>query len=792
MRLFALSILLGALLASQSWSQEAYPKREFRGAWVAVVTNLDWPSSPHLTTAQQKAELEELFDDLKDAGVNAVYFHIRTECDAVYASSIEPWSYWLTGQQGSAPSPLYDPLEFAIDEARKRGMELHAWFNPYRAVKSVGYYTNSASHVSNAHTDWVLERDNYKFLDPGLPAVEDYIVSVFMDVVERYDVDGVHMDDYFYPYGGMGDEDAATFAAYPRGFTDVGDWRRDNVNRLIARLQDTIAQTKPHIKFGVSPFGIWKPGTPSGISGMDAYNTIYCDPMAWLEDRSVDYLTPQLYWGFGGGQDYGTLMPWWADQCAAHNRHLYPGMAAYKLVAPNVYSGGELPSQVRANRREPDCQGGVFFEAANFQQNPKGFTDSLRYRVYSVPAIPPEMDWKTGTTPNAPSNLRFETGTEGEYLTWDPPAPSGDGDTTLMFAVYRFDHAPTEAELDEGNNLFGVGGWDMKLLPARSSFANNPTGDYYVVTSVGRYSAESAPSAAVQYDGLAATTPSLSSPATDHATGDATVTLAWVDQSDAQAYSIEIAEDAGFTTMTQSLYGYDGATVEFGPLEIGVTYHWRVKAHNYEGESGWSEVRTFRNGLPVAPTLASPAHASTVGSMEPTLTWNADATKIEYGVEIGTNISMGPTQIIHDTLVAGESVTLSGLGLDPQTPYFWRVKTRNAYGWSEWSEVWGFLTPEASDVRTLGGLPEEYAIFQNYPNPFNPTTTLRFALPEAAHVKLSIYNALGERVAAPIDRRMNAGFHETSFDASGLAGGVYYYRIEAGEFADVEKMILLK
>ena len=232
-------ILIIIVLFTFNYSQSNNPKREFRGAWIATVLNLDWPSSPYLTTEQQKKQLLDILDGLQEAGINAVVFQIRSECDAMYQSSIEPWSYWLTGQQGKAPNPFYDPLKFAVEEAHKRGMELHAWMNPYRAVRSAGNYTNSTNHVSQQHPEWILQFGNLKILDPGLPQVRNYVTSIIIDLVSRYDVDGIHFDDYFYQQG-ITTEDANTFQNYSRGFTNLGDWRRDNVNLLVKQIYDSI------------------------------------------------------------------------------------------------------------------------------------------------------------------------------------------------------------------------------------------------------------------------------------------------------------------------------------------------------------------------------------------------------------------------------------------------------------------------------------------------------------------------------------------------------------------------
>ncbi|MBP1679355.1 MAG: Por secretion system C-terminal sorting protein, partial [Bacteroidetes bacterium] len=319
--LIALAFALLVTSSFEAVSQSS--KREFRGAWIASVVNLDWPSSDARgRTGVQQAELVALLDQLKSTGITAVLLQVRSECDAVYPSSLEPWSYWLTGEQGVAPSPYYDPLEFAIAAAHARGLELHAWLNPYRAERAIGSYTLSSSHVVKSQPGWILTFPavGLNLLDPGSPGARAHIAGVVADVVRRYDVDGVHFDDYFYPYPvssagfpGITTEDAASFAADPRGFASIAAWRRDNVNLLVRMVDDSIKALKPYVRFGLSPFGIWRNGVPPGIVGMDAYSAIYCDAPAWLRQGTVDYLTPQLYWPIGGGQDYASLVSWWAD-----------------------------------------------------------------------------------------------------------------------------------------------------------------------------------------------------------------------------------------------------------------------------------------------------------------------------------------------------------------------------------------------------------------------------------------------------------------------------------------------
>ncbi|RYZ15453.1 MAG: hypothetical protein EOP49_53055, partial [Sphingobacteriales bacterium] len=313
---------------------DARPKKDLRGAWVSTVSNIDWPSARTLTSAQQQDQLLRILDTLKSTGFNTVFLQIRPEGDALYASTIEPWSYWLTNAQGTAPNPFWDPLAFAVAECHKRGMQLHAWINPYRAKQSTPVL--APNHVASLHPDWTFVSGTATLLNPGLPQVRNYLTQVIADISSRYDIDGIHFDDYFYPYAGMTGQDDATFLAEnPTGIATIEDWRRNNINLLIAKVDDTIAAINAagnrNVLFGVSPFGIWKSGTPAGISGTSSYSVVYCDPIAWMQAGKVDYVAPQLYWKITGPQDYNILSKWWNDQGALYNRHVYPGLALYKM-----------------------------------------------------------------------------------------------------------------------------------------------------------------------------------------------------------------------------------------------------------------------------------------------------------------------------------------------------------------------------------------------------------------------------------------------------------------------------
>lgn len=497
LRISSLLLLLSLPAVPAAVGQSALPKYEFRGAWMATVINLDWPTSQNYTTAQQQAQMREWLDKLKAAGINAVLFQVRDESDALFDSPYEPWSVFLSGVQGQAPDPYYDPLAFAIEEAHKRGMELHAWFNPYRVWVSSRNYPRDPSSVYLAKPEWLLTVDNaVTILDPGIPAVRAYLVDVIRDVVTRYDVDGVHFDDYFYPYppNQIDGEDWTTYQTYGGGFTSIATWRTYNVNMLVKGVWDMIQVEAPGVKFGVSPFGIWKSGTPPGISGLSGATDLYADAVVWMEQGWLDYLTPQLYWAFGGGQDYGKLAPWWADQ--VNGRHLYPGHGLYRSDASTfsgaLFSASEIPNQVRFNRAH-DIPGSVFFRTRNITSfSSKGFADTLKTDLYRHPALTPIMPWKDLRSPGVPTEFMVAASDGGVELSWRPAAPDGWSVEPRFYAVYRVqsDLEPDwpAATADPANlvNVTGDTTWvdPLELTPVRY---------HYTVTAVSSNSVESPP-----------------------------------------------------------------------------------------------------------------------------------------------------------------------------------------------------------------------------------------------------------------------------------------------------------
>ncbi len=408
------------------------PPREFRGVWVATVANIDWPSKPGLPVEEQQAELIALLDKAVQMHLNAVVFQVRPACDALYNSALEPWSEYLTGQQGKAPEPLYDPLDFAVAEAHKRGLELHAWFNPYRARHNEAKSPVAADHISKTRPDLVRNYAKFLWLDPGEPDVQDYTSQVVLDVVRRYDIDGIHMDDYFYPYRENDAKnheipfpDSASYHKYTQdgGTLNRDDWRRENVNLLVERLYKEIKAEKPWVKFGISPFGIWRPGSPAQIKGFDAYVQIYADSRKWLHNGWCDYFTPQLYWKIEQTpQSYPVLLNWWIGQNVQH-RHLWPGNFTSRVgdESKTAWPLHEIVYQVKTTRGHAGATGNVHFSMKAFLTNQGGITDGLAKSVYALPALVPASPWLGTTRMGRPEITRSEDATTGgSVLTLKP------------------------------------------------------------------------------------------------------------------------------------------------------------------------------------------------------------------------------------------------------------------------------------------------------------------------------------------------------------------------------------
>lgn len=392
--------------------QTNHPKYEMRGAWIATVANIDWPGKKGLSVEQQQQEFINILNRDKQIGINAVFVQVRPSGDAFYPSQYDPWSEFLTGVQGQAPQPFYDPLKFMIDEAHKRGIEFHAWINPYRMVFNTATSSVAANNVTRLHPEWFVTYDHKKIFNPGVPQATQYLVGVVSDIINRYDVDGIHFDDYFYPYPTAGHfNDDAAYRQYGKGMP-LDDWRRANCDSAIKKVHDAIIRLKPMIKFGVSPFGIYQ-NRSLDIDGSDTrgttdYHDLYADILLWLKKGWIDYAAPQLYWPIGKqGQDFRVLLDWWAKH--AYGKDLYIGHSIAYGVRENrdeyvsAFSNpDEYPNEIKLLRQYPQVNGSIFWSNKSLFANPGGIMDSLMNNYYKYPALVPPMKWIDNNPPNAP------------------------------------------------------------------------------------------------------------------------------------------------------------------------------------------------------------------------------------------------------------------------------------------------------------------------------------------------------------------------------------------------------
>src|SRR5256714_2626561 len=377
----------------------AQPKYEFRAAWVATVDNIDWPSRKGLSSDSQKVEYLRLLEMHQRNGLNAVIVQIRPATDAMYPSQYEPWSEWLTGTQGKPPTPYYDPLQFMIDEAHRRGLEFHAWCNPYRADFKIGASSIAPAHITKTHPDWFIDYGDKKYFDPGNKDVQKYVTAVIADMVDRYNVDAVHMDDYFYPYRIAGKEfpDSVNYLKYGNGI-NKDDWRRSNVDSVIFMLSKAIKKTKPYCKFGISPFCVWrnKDKDPEGSdtkTGQTNYDDLYANILLWLKNGWIDYVAPQLYYEFGHKTaPYDVLIDWWSKH--TYGKQCYIGLGIYRAGVNDAWKDStQLTRQIELMRKTPNINGAIYFSSKSFYRNPNGWNDSLRNNYYKDPALIPPMEW---------------------------------------------------------------------------------------------------------------------------------------------------------------------------------------------------------------------------------------------------------------------------------------------------------------------------------------------------------------------------------------------------------------
>ena len=488
-------ILLLVLLHTPSLLHAQTPvKREFRGAWIQCVNGQFLGMS---TQKMQQTLLYQL-DELKKDGVNAIIFQVRPECDALYQSNIEPWSRFLTGKQGQAPQPYWDPLQWMIEQCHQRGMELHAWINPYRAkTKNTTQLANN--HVAIKHPDWVFAYDGLFILNPGIPENRNYICQVVEDILKRYDVDGLHIDDYFYPYPAAGQNipDQRQFQQYNNGFSNINDWRRDNVNLFVKQLGETIRKTKPWVKFGVSPFGIYRnkksdPHIGSNTNGLQNYDDLYADVLLWVNNGWIDYCVPQIYWEIGNkAADYQTLITWWNKYAGA--RPLYIGEDVERTVKhpdPNNPRSHQLGIKRQLHAQMKNVKGTVLWYAKAVVDNTGNYGTALRNNYWRYPALQPLMPFIDSKAPKKPKRLKPIMTEDGMVLFWTAPSGKKWGDQPHQYVVYRFAKGES-VNINDPKHIVAVTKQTFFRLPDAGGQRFT-----YVVTTLDRMSNESKPAKA--------------------------------------------------------------------------------------------------------------------------------------------------------------------------------------------------------------------------------------------------------------------------------------------------------
>ena len=468
----------------------AQVKREFRGAWIQCVNG----QFKGIGTEKMQQTLRYQLDELQKDGCNAIIFQVRPECDALYQSSLEPWSYYLTGEQGSAPQPYWDPLAWMIAESHRRGMELHAWINPYRA-KTKTPHTSAPNHVVSQHPEWCFQYDGLTLLNPALAECRAYICDVVRDIVERYDVDGLHIDDYFYPYPvpDVAIPDAAYYQQRSDQSQSIDDWRRDNVNKFIKQLCETIHDAKPWVKFGVSPFGIYRnqKNDPNGsrTNGLQNYDDLYADVLLWADKGWMDYCVPQLYWEIGHkAADYDELIHWWNDHCS--RVPLYIGEDVERTVKHRDSQDPrrhQLAAKMALHQQLPNVQGTVLWYAKAAVDNIGNYGTSMRNVYWKTPALQPSMPWLDKKAPGKVRNLECIDMEGKQVLFWTAPKAKRWGDIAERYVVYRFNHGE-KVNIDDPSKIVAITTQTYYELPVLE-----PGKYVYAVTALDRIQNESKP-----------------------------------------------------------------------------------------------------------------------------------------------------------------------------------------------------------------------------------------------------------------------------------------------------------
>jgi len=446
-------ILILFLLATSSilTAQPEGYQRKYMGVWISTVKMLDYPSQRGLSSKQLKKEYIDMLDFLDSTGINVIFFQVRPAADAFFPSQYEPWSEWLTGKQGRAPEPYFDPLKFMITEAHKRGIQFHAWINPFRAIATIEYADISPDHITHRKPKWFFTYGLHKYFDPGIPEVRDYVTSIITDIVRRYDVDGIHFDDYFYPYPERDQNhkiipipDRKTYKKYgKKEFKNVADWRRNNINLFIKEVHDSIKAVDPDIIFGVSPPAVWRnksrDTSGSATRGLAAYDWLYADILKWDTCGWVDYIAPQLYYPIGHKYaDYKTLIKWWSNHIKKSTlfiglniQQFYTAREQHKKISTK-----QITDEIKLTEQYNNIEGFFFYRVKSLMQNPYGITDTLCHNILCKNYLYPPIASVDTVAPGRPDNFRTYKYDNDIVLIWDPPSDSLKKDSIVFYGVY--------------------------------------------------------------------------------------------------------------------------------------------------------------------------------------------------------------------------------------------------------------------------------------------------------------------------------------------------------------------
>lgn len=700
-RIFNFLILPMLLMLAPAMSMYAQdsPKREFRSVWLTTVWAIDWPNQTGNTAAVARSQqdfLARLMDRYVKANMNACCFQVRTMSDAFYKSSYEPWSQFLTGTRGAEPT--YDPLEYAVEQAHKRGLELHAWVNPYRYSTGESTYGTLPTDYSNTHPDWIMTASNgYTILNPGIPEVREQIVRVVEEIVRNYDVDGILFDDYFYVSGTDASEDAAQYEAYNPDGLSLGDWRRQNVNKMVAEVYAAIKAIKPWCKFGIGPAGVAatdravaaKHGVnPCPIGSDWQYSGIYSDPLAWYEEHTIDYMAPQVYWTIGSAADYAQITPWWSEMAHHFGRHAYISQSLSNLQGSNnaprhmpkglstieqaafnrrnvteqteevQFYAQEIIDQININRAssKDGAPGSVFFSDKPFRTT-TNFVNNLVQKAFIHPALTPAMTWYAPAEQGVVNNLQLE----GNVLQWVYP------DDNVRYAVYC---VPID-ELESVNSLsspYLIGLTYSTTFTLPSSIT---TDDYAVlVTVVDRYGYEYAPARLGEMS-ISINTPILESPV-DGESVLLPATLSWSKVEGATGYMIQIAADAQFEQilLTQTTSVNSFSTQPYSNIDGSTSYWWRVRAYAVGAQSAWSEPEYFTGRM---FSVTSPANGAVDVEEAPIIEWDMIEGAIFY-CQIADNSLFRQQDLVYSATVETNSLQVAENILLYGKTYYVRVR----------------------------------------------------------------------------------------------------------------------